>query len=538
MLSVVRVACGTAIVLCFAVTSSHAGSLPLPAPYRAITSARHPPVHARLRAVRVAGSNTPATVSQAPGCSSNGSLSFVGEPGAPNFKNYAGGGSGSSGYAGAVAGESTLACDTASGVLAGVSIYVGGDGASSYSGDVAGYANSIDSSASFLGAGYGNSLGSAAPYTQGDESAIASGANNTVGSPLSFIGAGTQNTITANSAETNGQSAFIGAGYNNAVAGNFAAISSGQNNSASGDNAAIVAGQNNTVSGRWGIIAAGQVNTLSGQSAGILGGAYNTASGYYAFIGDGYHNYAGGQYAAIAGGNYNTANGSDAAVSGGSGNTASGTDAAVAGGYGNTAAGTNSYAAGTSSHANNSGAFVWSDDASGAKTLTSTVSNQFLARAAGGFYLYSAANLSTGVRLSPGSGSWSSLSDRAAKTAIEQVDDAGILAKVAALPVSEWSYTAQGSAIRHLGPMAQDFRAAFGLGEDDKHITAIDEEGVALAAIKALSRELADKDRRLALLARTTAVREAEDLTRMSTLEKRVAALSAKITATTASNAP
>jgi chromosome segregation ATPase len=86
------------------------------------------------------------------------------------------------------------------------------------------------------------------------------------------------------------------------------------------------------------------------------------------------------------------------------------------------------------------------------------------------------------------------VSDRAAKTAFEDIDDARILAKVAALPVSEWSYSAQGTGIRHLGPMAQDFRAAFGLGEDDKHITTIDEEGVALAAIKALQAEVSAKD--------------------------------------------
>jgi len=40
--------------------------------------------------------------------------------------------------------------------------------------------------------------------------------------------------------------------------------------------------------------------------------------------------------------------------------------------------------------------------------------------------------------------------------------------------------------VRHVGPMAQDFYAAFRVGEDDKHITSIDEDGVALAAIKAL----------------------------------------------------
>ena len=40
--------------------------------------------------------------------------------------------------------------------------------------------------------------------------------------------------------------------------------------------------------------------------------------------------------------------------------------------------------------------------------------------------------------------------------------------------------------MRHVGPMAQDFYAAFGVGEDDRDITSIDEDGVALAAIQAL----------------------------------------------------
>ncbi len=102
---------------------------------------------------------------------------------------------------------------------------------------------------------------------------------------------------------------------------------------------------------------------------------------------------------------------------------------------------------------------------------------------------YSSTNESTGVSLAAGSGSWSSVSDRNVKSAVAPVDDAAILAKVASLPVTEWSYTAQGTAVRHVGPMAQDFRAAFGVGEDDHHIASIDEDGVALAAIKGLHAE-------------------------------------------------
>ena len=48
---------------------------------------------------------------------------------------------------------------------------------------------------------------------------------------------------------------------------------------------------------------------------------------------------------------------------------------------------------------------------------------------------------------------------------------------------------------KHLGPVAQDFHAAFGLnGSDDKHISVVDENGVALAAIQGLNQKLNEKD--------------------------------------------
>ncbi len=110
------------------------------------------------------------------------------------------------------------------------------------------------------------------------------------------------------------------------------------------------------------------------------------------------------------------------------------------------------------------------------------------------------------------------------KTAIEQVEPTRILAQLAAMPVSEWSYTAQGTGVRHLGPMAQDFRAAFGLGEDDRHISTVDEEGVALAAIKALETE---NEARRAEIA--TKDREISDLdTKYARLAARLDALEAK----------
>jgi hypothetical protein len=75
-------------------------------------------------------------------------------------------------------------------------------------------------------------------------------------------------------------------------------------------------------------------------------------------------------------------------------------------------------------------------------------------------------------------------SDRNAKEAFESVDSRAILAAVGALPIERWSY--KGETARHLGPMAQDFAAAFGLGADDRHIFPLDAGGVALAAIQGL----------------------------------------------------
>jgi hypothetical protein len=84
---------------------------------------------------------------------------------------------------------------------------------------------------------------------------------------------------------------------------------------------------------------------------------------------------------------------------------------------------------------------------------------------------------------------WVNGSDRDAKSGFHLVDPADALAKVAALPVSYWYYT-NDPATPHIGPMAQDFYDAFGVGPDNKHIATVDEGGVALAAIQGLNEKL------------------------------------------------
>ena len=86
------------------------------------------------------------------------------------------------------------------------------------------------------------------------------------------------------------------------------------------------------------------------------------------------------------------------------------------------------------------------------------------------------------------------ISDRNLKEHFAAVDGRDILARMAAVPVQTWNYKNQDSSIRHIGPMAQDFAVAFGVGESDKQISVVDANGVAFAAIQALYEMIQEKD--------------------------------------------
>jgi WD40 repeat protein len=86
------------------------------------------------------------------------------------------------------------------------------------------------------------------------------------------------------------------------------------------------------------------------------------------------------------------------------------------------------------------------------------------------------------------------ISDRNVKEAFASTDPLLILRRLSELPIQTWNYKWNDAAIRHIGPMAQDFAAAFGVGEDDKHICPVDAQGVAFAAIQGLYRIAQEKE--------------------------------------------
>ncbi len=115
------------------------------------------------------------------------------------------------------------------------------------------------------------------------------------------------------------------------------------------------------------------------------------------------------------------------------------------------------------------------------------------------FRLFPTGNLTINGTLTQGS-------DRAAKVDLQPVDAGAILERLAGLQLHTWAYR-HSPGVRHLGPTAQNFAAAFGLGASDTGIAAVDADGVALAAIQALVAENAAKDARIAELeARVAAV--------------------------------
>jgi hypothetical protein len=102
-------------------------------------------------------------------------------------------------------------------------------------------------------------------------------------------------------------------------------------------------------------------------------------------------------------------------------------------------------------------------------------------------------------------------SDRESKSDFAAADPADILAKVLTMPISTWSFkTEQSEGTRHIGPTAQDFKARFNVGYDDKTIATVDADGVALAAIQGLNAKVESQAREIAELKRQHAAQIAE----------------------------
>ena len=260
-------------------------------------------------------------------------------------------------------------------------------------------------------------------------------------------------------------------------------------------------------------VALGTNTTARGNAATALGDG-SIASGYASTaLGEG----------SRASGNASTATGEGTRASGnaatamGINTTASGTATAALGfhttasgshstalGFYTTASGAYSTALGNSASTNGQpGSFVYGDNSTSA-SVTAGVANEFVVRATGGFRFRTDEDLLTGCNIAGGNltctGTVAGSSSRLLKHDFQPVDAEAVLARVAALDVRSWRYTADSAAdVRHLGPVAEEFRAAFGLGANATTISMVDADGVNMLAIQAL--EARDRARRAELAA-------------------------------------
>lgn len=364
---------------------------------------------------------------------------------------------------------------------------------------------------------------------------------NTVTADFGTVGGGFENTASGTASFVGGGSLNLASGGDITSGGGTATVCGGDQNSATNDEATVGGGGFNVAGGELSVVAGGYGNMATNQFASVLGG---------------YESIAGGNISTVGGGSLNDATGGGATIGGGEQNNASGDFSTVPGGQYNIASGSNSFAAGCLAYAQHDGSFVWSDGENGGG-ISSDRTNQFKIQAGGGVVMLvsgssgvnpaalkvnstsgsgvavladcssgstnaalAAVNTGTGDLIDGLSGSSGTnvvfqvlndgtvnskgvvlTSDRNTKENFVPVDSREVLDKVAALPITRWNFKTD-SKVVHLGPMAQDFYAAFGVGPDDKHIAVVDAGGVALAAIQGLNEKMNEKDAEIQKLKR------------------------------------
>ncbi len=256
------------------------------------------------------------------------------------------------------------------------------------------------------------------------------------------------------------------------------------------------------------------------------------AGAYWDFVNVGFFSWAGGNrttgkgYASFAfgedvnvTGNYSIGMGSDINVSGQYG-FAAGDDsrctssychavgftanaagiAATALGYRTTADADYSTAIGYRASTNGrTGAFVYAD-ASTTDSIEAVANHEFAVRASGGFRLRTNPTLTNGCNIAASGTNWVCSSSRTLKENFVPVDGEEILARIRRVPLNRWTLIDDQARTPHIGPFAEDFYAAFGVGDDPKAIGHQDIDGVNFAGVQALEQRTRTQAEEIAAL--------------------------------------
>ena len=377
----------------------------------------------------------------------------------------------------------------------------------------------------FLGAGLRNLvdgdassvLGGRYNFAQGLTAVLLGGESNRLAADAAFLGGGQHNTNAGlrgvlaggwlNRIESTANQAFLGGGFSNAVRGSSSVIVGGERNTVeSGINfASIGGGLGNNLSGHYATISGGNGNQADGMFATIPGGNLNRADAMHSFA-------AGNRAKALHTGSFVWADSTYADFA----STAANQFLVRAGSAGiNTTSPQATLDIVTANRdqfalrLQNTAADGWSSikmaDGAGHNSSISFHYGQGLHGEAGGptstigfyvpggdFFELRDDRLGAICNAPMRATVFVETSDRNRKQAVEPVNPGAMLQSVVSLPISTWAFT-NAANTRHLGPMAQDFRSTFGLGDDDTTISARDVGGVALAAIQGLNQKLTEE---------------------------------------------
>jgi len=423
----------------------------------------------------------------------------------------------------------------------------------SYSVIGGGSANRIESNAFYavVDGGILNVVMSNSPYATigggiGNEVRLGSQAGVIGGGTLNRLGPGSTNSVIAGGANntiSNANSAAIGGGSAHFIASsaNHSVIAGGQTHviQAGSTHSFIGGGANHQIASQapYAFIGGGLINQIGAgaTNAVIIGGRLNYNAGSRSTIGGGFENVidsddifsplylAGPKDSVIGGGRVNAISPNHVravigggelnritnslpdelegfgVIGGGLGNIVGAHAATVPGGSINRAMGRYSFAAGRNARALHDNTFVFA----GFNDKPSFTNDSMTARFENGYYFFTSAN--NGAQIPPNGTSWSAISDREAKENFAPVHTGAILDKIVAMPLTEWSYKEDPNKRRYIGPVAQDFHAAFGLG-DNKTINTLDSDGVLFAAVQALAAQLSDIQRQQTKLESENAV--------------------------------
>ena len=410
-----------------------------------------------------------------------------------------------------------------------------------------------------IGGGYANQAGDASGTTADRAFAVVSGGTrNTASGETSTVAGGTRNTASSTSSTVGGGSANTASGFASTISG----------------------GSSNQATGPASVVSGGGLNTASGAKSTVSGGDLNCAGGDFSWAGGsrakvrpatdpgsgssctGLPSYPGGP------GDQGTFVWADSQA----GNFVStGQNQFLVRADGGMAINTNTPAVGSSLTVAGASTLTGALTVGGASTLNGNVSinppaslsfggatrqmlnlfgtgfglgiqdNTLYART-GDSFAWHRGGTHSNTQYDPGAGgsllmtlgstagtptgtaraqSFVNVSDRAAKTAFAAVDVGQILSAVLQLPMASWAYRNQPS-VRHLGPVAQDFYQAFGLGDGDRTINTVDADGVALAAIQGLNAKLEAERETLANRVEALDRENAELRARLDAIEARL----------------